>query len=237
MTDQKEQGDSKQDIRRKNIFRRFLQVTFTVFLTALILFMSSGRFDWIWAWVYLITYIVVVIINAIIFSPELISERGRKKGNVEKWDKVVTGLLMIPMLALYIVSGLDVRFGCSPETALWIHLAGLAVFLSGIALVSWSMVSNTYFSTAVRIQYDRDHTVSDGGPYRYMRHPGYLGMIIYNLATPVIFGSLWAFLPAGIMVILFVVRIILEDSTLKTKLEGYREYAERVRYRLIPFIW
>jgi protein-S-isoprenylcysteine O-methyltransferase Ste14 len=179
----------------------------------------------------------VVIVNAIIFSPELISERGRKKENVEKWDKVVTGLLIIPLMALYIVSGLDIRFGWSPETSLWIHLAGLAVFLSGIALVSWSMVSNTYFSTAVRIQYDRDHSVSDGGPYRYMRHPGYLGMIIYNLATPVIFGSLWAFLPAGIMVILFVVRIILEDSTLKTKLEGYREYAERVRFRLIPFIW
>jgi protein-S-isoprenylcysteine O-methyltransferase Ste14 len=99
------------------------------------------------------------------------------------------------------------------------------------------MVSNTWFSIAVRIQYDRDHSVSDGGPYRYMQHPGYLGMIIYNLATPVIFGSLWAFLPAGIMVILFVVRTILEDSTLKTKLEGYREYAERVRFRLIPFIW
>ncbi len=106
MTDQKEQGDSKQDIRRKNIFRRFLQVTFTVFLTALILFMSSGRFDWIWAWVYLITYIVVVIVNAIIFSPELISERGRKKENVEKWDKVVTGLIMIPLLALYVVSSI-----------------------------------------------------------------------------------------------------------------------------------
>jgi len=236
MTDQKEQGNSNTDIR-KNIFRRFLQVTFTVFLTALILFMSSGRFDWIWAWVYLITYIVVVIVNAIIFPPELISERGRKKENVEKWDKLVSGLLMIPLLALYIVSGLDIRFRWSPETALWIHLAGLAVFLSGIALVSWAMVSNTYFSTAVRIQYDRDHSVSDSGPYRYMRHPGYLGMIIYNLATPLIFDSFWAFLPAGIMVILFVVRTILEDSTLKTKLEGYREYAERVRFRLIPFIW
>jgi len=153
MTDQKEQGNGKPDIR-KNIFRRFLQVTFTVFLTALILFISSGRFDWIWAWVYLITYIVVVIVNAIIFSPELISERGRNKENVEKWDKVVTGLLIIPLLALYIVSGLDIRFGWSPETALWIHLAGLAVFLSGIALVSWSMVSNTYFSFVLFCAYN-----------------------------------------------------------------------------------
>jgi protein-S-isoprenylcysteine O-methyltransferase Ste14 len=135
---QKEQGSSKPDIR-KNIFRRFSQVTFTVFLTALVLFVSAGKLDWI--------------------------------------------------------SGLD---GLPKQLYGFIWL-GLAVFLSGIALVSWSMVSNTYFSTAVRIQYDRDHSVSDGGPYRYMRHPGYLGMIIYNLATPVIFGSFWALLPAGIL--------------------------------------
>jgi protein-S-isoprenylcysteine O-methyltransferase Ste14 len=99
------------------------------------------------------------------------------------------------------------------------------------------MVSNNWFSTSVRIQYDRGHKVADSGPYRLVRHPGYLGMIIYTPGIPLIFGSLWAFLPALLLIILVIIRTSLEDSTLKSKLEGYKEYAERVRFRLLPHIW
>jgi len=99
------------------------------------------------------------------------------------------------------------------------------------------MISNIYFSTAVRIQYDRGHTVASGGPYCYIRHPGYLGMIIYHLSTPIILGSLWALIPASLTVTLFIIRTLLEDNTLKNKLEGYKEYAERVEYRLMPGVW
>ena len=99
------------------------------------------------------------------------------------------------------------------------------------------MISNIYFSTAVRIQYDRGHHGSIGGPYRFMRHPGYVGMIIYLLATPLILGSIWAFIPASLTGILFIIRTAFEDNTLKNKPEGYKEYAERVKYRLIPGIW
>jgi protein-S-isoprenylcysteine O-methyltransferase Ste14 len=99
------------------------------------------------------------------------------------------------------------------------------------------MVSNAFFSTAVRIQYDREHSVESSGPYGYIRHPGYLGIIIYNLSTPLILGSVWAILPAGILILLFIIRTFMEDTTLKVKLEGYSEYAKRVRFRLIPFIW
>jgi len=157
--------------------------------------------------------------------------------NVEKWDKLVSGLLTLPWFALYIVSGLDIRFGLSLELATWIHISGLVIFILGNALVSWAMISNIYFSTAVRIQYDRGHHVSIGGPYRFMRHPGYVGMIIYLLATPLILGSIWAFIPASLTGILFIIRTAFEDNTLKNKLEGYKEYAERVKYRLIPGIW
>jgi protein-S-isoprenylcysteine O-methyltransferase Ste14 len=236
MENQKEQVISQPDMH-KNMFRRFLQVAFTLFLTALLLFLSAGKLDWIYAWVYIIAYLLIIIVNAIIFPPELISERGKKKKNVEKWDKVISGLMIIPMLVIYIVAGLDVRFGWSPERSLLSHLTGLVVFLAGVALVSWSMVSNRWFSTAVRIQYDREHSVAVAGPYNYVRHPGYLGMIIYNLATPVLLGSLWAFLPAVIMALLFIIRTKLEDITLKTKLEGYKGFSERVRFRLIPYIW
>jgi len=225
------------DSIRKNIARRFIQVVVTVIITTIILFVSAGKIDWIWAWVYLGVYILIIMVNAVIFKPEMIAERGRKKKNVEQWDKLITGFGLIPWIALYVVSGLDIRFGWTDETSLWNHLTGLIVFIPGVALVSWAMVSNTWFSTSVRIQYDRGHKVADSGPYRLVRHPGYLGMIIYTPGIPLIFGSLWAFLPALILIILVIIRTSLEDSTLKSKLEGYKEYTERVRFRLLPHIW
>jgi protein-S-isoprenylcysteine O-methyltransferase Ste14 len=209
----------------------------SVILIAIILLVSAGKIDWIYAWVYITSSLLVIIINAFIFPPELISERGRKKENVERLDRLISGLITFPWLALYIVSGLDIRFGLSLELASWIHITGLVIFVLGNAFVSWAMISNIYFSTAVRIQYDRGHTVSIDGPYRFMRHPGYMGMIIYLLASPIILGSIWALIPASLVVILFIIRTAFEDNTLKNKLDGYKEYAEKVKYRLIPGIW
>lgn len=236
MENQSEQVNRKQDTS-KNIVRRLLQVSMTILITAAALFVLSGKIDWIYAWVYIIASISVIIVNAFILKPDLISERGRKKENVEKWDKIITVFISIVWLALYVIPGLDKRFGWSGEMPLWIHIAGLIIFISGNAFVTWSMVSNTYFSTAVRIQYDRDHSVANSGPYGYIRHPGYLGIILYNISTPLILGSMWAFLPAGILSLLFILRTVMEDSTLKTKLEGYRQYADEVKFRLIPFVW
>jgi protein-S-isoprenylcysteine O-methyltransferase Ste14 len=236
MTTQIEQDNSKLDTK-KNILKRLIQVMISVILIAILLLVSAGKIDWIYAWVYITSSLLVIVINAFIFPPELISERGRKKENIEKWDRLISGLIIFPWLALYIVSGLDIRFGLSLELAAWIHITGLVIYVLGNAFVSWAMISNIYFSTAVRIQYDRGHTVSIGGPYRFMRHPGYMGMIIYLLATPIILGSIWALIPASLTVILFIIRTAFEDNTLKNKLEGYKEYAERVKYRLIPGIW
>ena len=236
MTDQKEQDNSKPDTE-KNILRRLVQVSMSVIITAIILIVSAGRINWIYAWIYILASLLVIIINAFIFPSELISERGRKKENVEKWDRLISGFIIIPWLALYIISGLDIRFGWSPDLALWIHITGLITFILGNAFVSWAMIANIYFSTSVRIQYDRGHTVSSGGPYRYIRHPGYLGMIIYLLSTPIILGSFWALVPAIMTVILFIIRTSFEDNTLKNKLEGYKGYAERVKYRLISGVW
>jgi protein-S-isoprenylcysteine O-methyltransferase Ste14 len=236
MEDQKEQNNVSPDTG-KNILRRLIQVSMSIVVTAIILFVSAGRIYWIYAWLLIAASLLVVLANAFIFPSELISERGRKKENVEKWDKVITGIISVAWIALYLVSGLDICFGWSPELALWVHITALITFLLGNAFVSWAMIANNYFSTAVRIQYDRGQTVSSGGPYRYIRHPGYLGMSIYLLSTPIILGSFWGLVPAIITIILFVVRTSLEDNTLKNKLEGYKEFAERVKFRLIPGIW
>ncbi|MBU0705027.1 MAG: isoprenylcysteine carboxylmethyltransferase family protein, partial [Chloroflexi bacterium] len=104
-------------------------------------------------------------------------------------------------------------------------------------LFTWGMTANKFFSTSVRIQEERGHTVASEGPYRYVRHPGYVGYIIALFATALALGSLWALVPAVLATCLFVVRTALEDRTLQKELAGYKEYAQQVRYRLLPGVW
>jgi len=107
----------------------------------------------------------------------------------------------------------------------------------GYWLSSWAVISNKFFSDVIRIQMDRGHTVVSGGPYRYVRHPGYMGIVLYSLATPFLPDSAWALVPGGLTVLLIVVRMVVEDRTLLAELYGYQEYAVRVRYRLLPGVW
>ena len=116
-------------------------------------------------------------------------------------------------------------------------MAGLVVFVLGMGLMTWAMIVNNFFSLVVRIQKDRGHTVVSSGPYAYVRHPGYIGGILFQLATPVMLGTLWALVPAGLAACLIVIRTVLEDKTLQAELDGYKDYAARVRYRLLPGVW
>ena len=99
------------------------------------------------------------------------------------------------------------------------------------------MVANAFFVATVRIQTDRNQMVISSGPYRYVRHPGYAGTILLHLAMPFMLNSLWALIPAGLIVLVLIVRTALEDKTLHDELLGYKEYAARVRYRLLPGVW
>jgi protein-S-isoprenylcysteine O-methyltransferase Ste14 len=101
----------------------------------------------------------------------------------------------------------------------------------------WAMVENEHFEQFVRIQHDRDQRVVTTGPYRFVRHPGYLGAVLGALVTPLLLGSAWTFVPAGLVAALFVVRTGLEDRTLRAGLSGYDEYARQTRFRLVPWIW
>jgi protein-S-isoprenylcysteine O-methyltransferase Ste14 len=220
------------------IMKRMIQVIVQFLILAVILFISAGCLDWVWAWAYLGVGMGILIINALVMPPELIAERGRTdKRDIKAWDRVLTTLIILPTLGVPIVAGLDERFGWSPQLALAVHLIGLAFIALGQGLFTWAMVSNKFFSTSVRIQIDRDHAVASSGPYRCVRHPGYVGYILSSFATAVALGSLWALIPAGLTMCLFIVRTALEDKTLQEELDGYRDYAARVRYRLLPGVW
>jgi len=230
------QSNGKSDLTRK-IRKRMLQVLVQFLILAAILFISSGRLDWMWAWAYLGVGVSILAINVLVMSPELIAERSEIKEDVKGWDRVLGILIGVLTLGALVVIGLDARFGWSPQLALAIQLGGLVFLALGQGLFSWVMASNKFFSRAVRIQMDRGHTVATGGPYRYVRHPGYVGYIISWLATPLALGSLWALIPAGLVMCLMVVRTALEDRTLQEQLDGYGDYAGLVRYRLLPGVW
>ncbi len=140
-------------------------------------------------------------------------------------------------MAVFVLGGLDFRFGWSLELPLWLWLAAVAVLILTSAFSSWAMISNAFFAPTVSIQEDRGHTVVTGGPYRFVRHPAYIGWILGTLATALVLGSLWALVPAVLGGIVFVFRTALEDQTLQAELEGYRAYAAEVKYRLVPGVW
>jgi protein-S-isoprenylcysteine O-methyltransferase Ste14 len=164
------------------------------------------------------------------------AQRGEAAG-MRAWDRVVGGAFGLTFyIAIPLVAGLDARFGWS-SLGLGGHLLGLALFVPGFALLSWSMVVNAHFATVVRVGPEGTHAVCDRGPYRHVRHPGYLGAVFQSLGLPLILGSAWGLLPGALAAILLVLRTALEDRDLRRDLPGYTAYAARVRYRLLPGLW
>jgi protein-S-isoprenylcysteine O-methyltransferase Ste14 len=203
-----------------------------------ILFIAAGGLAWPAAWVYTGVSTVDAILLLLVVSPELMRERTHPKADAKAWDRVLARLTgPLGSTVILVVAGLDKRFGWSAQTSLAVQFVGLAVFVLGMGLMTWAMAVNSYFSLVVRIQRDRGHTVVTGGPYRYVRHPGYVGGILFQLGTPLLLGTLWSLIPAGLTALLLVVRTALEDRTLQDELEGYREYAQQTRFRLLPGVW
>ena len=225
---------------RAGIVRRFKQIAIVFAIQAAILFVAAGRFDWKWAWVFLGISVVSMLVNGTILlrtSPETIAERGRAK-ETKDWDKIVGGLYSLFLfLLLPLVAGLDTRFGWTGEISSTWNIIGAAVLALALGLAGWAMIVNAYFSTAVRIQVDRGQTVCRAGPYRFVRHPGYVGFILQSLATPLLLGSAWALMPAVAAAAILIIRTSLEDRTLQLELPGYKDYAHEIRYRLVPRVW
>ena len=225
---------------KAGVVRRSIQVVSVTAFQAALLFIASGHLDWGWGWVCVGLYLSGIAVNAVLlmrFSPETIARRAEAEG-MKDWDKIVGGLFgVMYLVSVPIVAGLDLRLEWSEGMALWLHVAGAVAFALGFALLIWSMVSNAYFATIVRVQGDRGHSVCNTGPYRYVRHPGYAGTIVQSLAVPLLLGSPWALIPGCLGAVALILRTVLEDRTLLNELDGYEEYTGQTRYRLVPSIW
>ncbi len=222
---------------KKNYFIKHLIGT-VVMLS--VLFLSAGRFDYWHGLLFTLTSIIMLILNYTLLRPDaqLLEERSMPGSNTKQWDKKILGLLAVTTLILYIVAGLDSgRYQWSPHFPWPLYLIGIFATIVGQLFFLIAQKQNTFFSSVVRIQNDRNHQVYSNGLYSVVRHPAYLGMCIQSIGFPLLFGSVWSVIPVGITLILLIIRTNLEDSTLQSELSGYADYVKKTRYKLIPFIW
>jgi protein-S-isoprenylcysteine O-methyltransferase Ste14 len=213
-------------------------------LSPVMMFLSSGDWGWGWGWALSITVVVLNLASrAIVWqrNPSLLLERGERGvtgEDAKPWDRVMAPIVgLIGPVVIWVTAGLDHRSGWSGDVADAVQV--LALVLVGLTYVmgTWAMVVNPFLSGVVRIQTERGHSAVDTGPYRYVRHPSYLAMLVCYVAVPLALSSLWALVPAALTAGVLIARTALEDRALVAELKGYRRYTERVRYRLVPGVW
>lgn len=208
-------------------------------LSALVFFLSAGRVDLPFAWAYFVLNAILGLGTVAVAeskSPGFAQERLRPAPGEQ--DRLFKPVGTVSSTALLVLAALDVgRFHWQPVVGWRLQLAALLFHVLGLVLVCWSMLVNSFFSSAVRLQPDRGQTVVSSGPYRFVRHPGYTGGILYLVMNGLALGSWWAGLAAIPMLVLTIRRTLLEDAMLQTGLPGYSAYSNRVRYRLLPGIW
>jgi protein-S-isoprenylcysteine O-methyltransferase Ste14 len=221
------------------MLRRLIPVLFSLIITSVCLFGAAGGFDWWNAWVLLgLNFAASIATMALLWNKaELLAERRNVKAG-KSWDKAIVPVaVLVGPVATWITAGLDRRFHWSMGMPGLSFIAGVFVAVVAAALIAWAMRTNQFFSAVVRIQKDRGHSVVSAGPYAFLRHPGYTGMAAFTLATPLILDSRWAFAPAAFTAAVTVLRTALEDRTLHAELDGYADYAQQVKYRLVPGLW
>ncbi len=223
--------------------RQWIRLVVAYLLIPLILLICAGDLGWWPAWLYALLILASGIGGRMWAEqrhPGLTAERQNVENikNAKTWDKVLAPLMAVSIsFPMVIVAGLDHRFNWSPEFPLWLILIGIILISLGYAFASWALAENRFFSGVVRIQTDRGHVVCDSGPYQFVRHPGYAGNMLALFGIVLALGSVWTLIPAVLASIITVIRTALEDQTLNEELPGYRDYAQRVRYRLIPAIY
>ncbi|HKU44639.1 MAG TPA: isoprenylcysteine carboxylmethyltransferase family protein [Polyangiales bacterium] len=221
------------------VVRQFLiSLTATAGFVAIVL-VSAGRLSVWQAWVYAALSLALNVGQRIVLlgNPELAGERAKPRPDSQPEDKALLGIGLLLTLAMLVTAGLQFRYVGGPSLAIAWFVAGLLLSVAGALLFLWALRENRFFSAAVRVQRDRRQRVCTTGPYRMVRHPGNLGVIIGTLGVPLLFQSTWSIIPAGLSVLALFVRTHLEDAVLTKELEGYSDYRRQTKYRLLPGLW
>ena len=207
---------------------------------ALLMFLPAGTWAWPKGWLFVLVLLAVISAVFLVLhrvNPEVIVARSRFHEGTKGWDKILLSLYFPAMAAVLFVAALDDGRFHWFTVPWWVCGVGYALLIAGIGIVTWAEGVNKFFEVTVRIQTDRGHEVIDTGPYAIARHPGYVGGILHAVGMALSLGSLWALIPASVASVVLILRTHWEDQTLQEELNGYKEYAMRVRYKLIPGVW
>jgi protein-S-isoprenylcysteine O-methyltransferase Ste14 len=205
-------------------------------LVGAMLFLPAWTLHYPGAWLFLgLLFVPMLIMGAVMLckAPTLLEKRldGKEKEATQKGVVALSGL-MFP--AGFVLSALDFRFSWS-HVPLWLVVTASALFLIGYGLYAEVMRENAYLSRTIEVQ--ENQTVIDTGLYGMVRHPMYLATLLMFLPLPLILGSFWGLIPYALYPVIIVVRILNEEKVLTEGLDGYAAYKQKVRYRLIPYLW
>jgi protein-S-isoprenylcysteine O-methyltransferase Ste14 len=222
----------------KNKFRLVLRYVFSVSIMFCVLFIIPGNYKYWQGWVYFVTFILLALFTMVICPPGLSEERMSPGANVKKWDYIFIAIYTPLNFLIPFFCACDAnRFYWSNSVPLSVSAIASLFVIASSGLTIWSVWTNQYFSSMVRIQKDRGQKVIQDGPYKIVRHPGYFGGVILYIFLPLLLNSWLGLIGSFILILAFFIRTYLEDLTLKRELDGYVEYSKKVRSRLIPFIW
>lgn len=207
----------------------------------LALFGGAGQLTWTRGWICTVLYLGGMNVSRAVLkkiSPALLENREAAiRKDTKPFDKIFLRAFLSLIAILPLIAGLDVvRFHWT-SMQLWAIYPGIVFFAASLALITWTLAMNPHAESSVRIQEDRGHTVISSGPYRFVRHPMYVGLIFLHASMALILGSIWTLIVAALITVLFLWRTALEDRTLRRELPGYEAYTSITRYRLMPGIW
>jgi len=198
-----------------------------------------ARSEWTKGGGFLLVFLLQVAMAVLYLwrrNPDVIIARSTFHPGTKGWDKVIILCAVLLYVAIFLTAALDSRFHWS-SVPLWIVVLGYVLFSIAMVIATWVLSVNKFAERGVRIQTERGHKVIDTGPYAIVRHPFYFAFFFLFVGIPLALGSFWALIPAAIAALLLIVRTSLEDRMLQEELEGYKEYAGQVRYRLMPGVW
>lgn len=220
--------------------RIILKSVFILLVFVFVTFVTAGRLDYWQGWVFNGLNILFILLTYVVLRDrkDLIKERLKPGQGMKSWDRNYYAVSTPFFFVMLILSILDAaRFTWEPTVSFPVVLFGIFLYFLGQIIVLWAKRTNRFFSSVVRIQSDRKQEVCRTGPYRFVRHPGYLGGLLFSFGTPLMLGSYWGLIPLILTIALMFWRTALEDATLKKELTGYEEYSKEVRYKIIPYLW
>jgi protein-S-isoprenylcysteine O-methyltransferase Ste14 len=229
--------------KNKFTIRTIVQMLVFIVLVPFLPLLISWDWGWWQAWVYALIGILGFVVSRVLVArrhPDLLAERAKfmQHEDIKPWDSVLARLVGLGGGLIPLVAGLEARYGWpGTDFGLTEEIIALVLILAGFAFGAWALIENRFFSGVVRIQKERGHHVVSTGPYAWVRHPGYAGALLTYFATPILLDSLWTYLAVAFISMVLLIRTDLEDRALKQELPGYKEYAQKTRFRLLPGVW